>query len=156
MADVIVVMQDGRVKQMGAPLELYDRPANLFVAGFIGSPAMNFFDGRIDGDRFLTTGGARLPLPPSASRANGVALTYGVRPEHLTLADAGGTDGAEAVVSVVEPTGAELQVVADVAGAPVVAVFRDRHALKPGDHVRLLPDAAKAHLFRTSDGEHVG
>jgi multiple sugar transport system ATP-binding protein len=155
MADVIVVMQDGRVKQMGAPLELYDRPANRFVAGFIGSPAMNFFEGRIEGDRFVTVAGARLPLPAGAARANGAAVVYGARPEHLALVEPGAECGTDAVVRVVEPTGAELQVVAEADGAEVVAVFRERHAIKPGDRVRLTPDPSRAHIFRASDGERV-
>ena len=84
MADKIVVMNDGRIEQIGAPLELYDRPANLFVAGFIGSPAMNLIDGRIDGGAFHGAGGTAWPLPATARRPTG-AVIYGIRPEHLRL-----------------------------------------------------------------------
>ena len=106
MADKIVVMHDGRVEQIGAPLELYDRPDNLFVAGFIGSPAMNFLRGtlRLNGTgEFHGPNGVRLPLAAAPSGSDGRPAIYGVRPEHFTLAD----DGTEAEVQVVEPTGSE-------------------------------------------------
>src|SRR5687767_6102623 len=85
MADKIVVMHDGVVEQVGAPLELYDRPANLFVAGFIGSPAMNFLKGHLQGGRFVTDTGLTLPVanPPAAS--DGQPIIYGIRPEHFIL-----------------------------------------------------------------------
>src|ERR1700680_980831 len=110
MADKIVVMHDGRVEQIGSPLELYDRPGNLFVAGFIGSPAMNFFPGTIrhNGNaEFDGPGGIRLPLRAPPRIVNGGPVIYGVRPEHFTLSD----DGVDAEVQVVEPTGSETQLV---------------------------------------------
>jgi multiple sugar transport system ATP-binding protein len=146
MADKIVVMHDGLVEQIGAPLQLYDRPDNLFVAGFIGSPAMNFLRGRIagsDGGTFEGPGGVRLPLASAPSGWAGRPAVYGVRPEHFALAD----EGPEAEVMVVEPTGSEVQVVAKLGGEPIVAVFRERHQFKPGDKVRLRPDARLVHLF---------
>jgi len=113
MADRIVVMNAGRVEQIGSPLELYDNPANLFVAGFIGSPAMNF-------------------LP---ERRNGRDVLVGVRPEHLDIAD----DGLAAEVVVVEPTGADTQIFCKVGSVDVTAVVRERHAFHPGEAVRLKP-----------------
>src|SRR4051812_15994282 len=110
MADRIVVLHDGIVEQVGAPLELYDRPANLFVAGFIGSPAMNFLKGRIavkGGAFFVTESGATLPLPSAPPGSDGRPTVYGVRPEHFTLGS-----GVEATVTVTEPTGSETQVFA--------------------------------------------
>src|SRR6476660_1969293 len=86
MADKIVVMHAGRVEQIGSPLELYDRPANQFVAGFIGSPAMNFLPGTIEAGGFRAEGGSLWPLPAGAANANGRPAVYGVRPEHLQLA----------------------------------------------------------------------
>ncbi|MEP3068641.1 MAG: sn-glycerol-3-phosphate ABC transporter ATP-binding protein UgpC [Parvibaculum sp.] len=151
MADVIVVMQDGVVMQMGAPLELYDRPANRFVAGFIGSPAMNFFDGRIESGSFLTTEGHRLPLHATMSTHEGVSATYGIRPEHLTI-DPTGMPG---IVSVVEPTGSETQIVVGLGGRQVLAVVRERHDLHPGDEIRLRPDPDSAHLFNSENGERL-
>ena len=86
MADKIVVMNSGNVEQIGAPLDLYDHPANLFVAGFIGSPAMNFVKGRIAGGAFRADGGADLPLPGGqANGSEGRPVLYGMRPEHFQL-----------------------------------------------------------------------
>jgi multiple sugar transport system ATP-binding protein len=151
MADVIVVMQDGTIQQMGSPLELYDRPANRFVAGFIGSPAMNFLDGRVVEGAFVTPTGGRLPLPSNLRGHDGAEVTYGVRPEHFLL-DAG---GAEATIALVEPTGAEIQVMLEMGDRKITAVFRERHPFRPGDKVRLSADPAKVHLFDAAGGARV-
>ena len=154
MADRIVVMHDGLVEQIGAPLELYDRPDNLFVAGFIGSPAMNFLRGTILANgraEFEGPGGIRLPLAAAPAASAGQPAIYGIRPEHFTLAD----DGAEAEVHVVEPTGSEIQVVARLAGQEVIAVFRERHQFKPGDKIRLKPDPRLVHLFDETSGKRL-
>jgi len=158
MADKIVVMHDGRVEQIGAPLDLYDRPDNLFVAGFIGSPAMNFFLGtiRLNGSLgFDGPGGLRLPLGAPEQRtaglSDGMPVVYGVRPEHFTLAD----DGVEAEIQVVEPTGSETHLVAKLGGQDVLALFRERHQLKPGDRVRLKPDVGLIHLFDKATGKRL-
>ena len=154
MADRIVVMHDGMVEQVGAPLELYDRPDNLFVAGFIGSPAMNFLRGTIAANgsaEFEGPGGIRLPLDAMPASSAGRPAVYGIRPEHFTLDD----DGAEAEVHVVEPTGSELQVVAKLGGQEVIAVFRERHQFKPGDKIRLKPDPRLVHLFDESSGKRL-
>jgi multiple sugar transport system ATP-binding protein len=151
MADKIVVMHDGLVEQIGAPLELYDRPNNLFVAGFIGSPAMNMLRGtiRVNGRaEFLGPGDVRLPLPAAPRNADGRPAIYGVRPEGFAIAD----DGAEAEILVIEPTGPELQVVAKLGGEDIVAVFRERHRFKPGDKIRLRPDPRLVHLFDDATG----
>jgi multiple sugar transport system ATP-binding protein len=154
MADRIVVMHDGLVEQIGAPLELYDRPDNLFVAGFIGSPAMNFLKGTIrhNGSAgFDGPGGARLPLTAAPAGAGGRPAIYGVRPEHFAIAD----DGAETEIQVVEPTGSEIQVVARLGGEDVIAVFRERHQFKPGDKIRLKPDPRFVHLFDEPTGKRL-
>jgi multiple sugar transport system ATP-binding protein len=151
MADIIVVMQEGVIMQLGTPLELYDQPANRFVAGFIGSPAMNFFEGRIEAGAFLTESGLELPLPDMGDGSPVGTVTYGIRPEHFTFDDA----GVPARVQVIEPTGSETQILADIGGQEVLAVFRERHALKPGDEIRLLPDAKQAHLFNSEDGDRI-
>ena len=151
MADKIVVMHDGLVEQIGAPLELYDRPANLFVAGFIGSPAMNFLQGHdpraTAAPRSTGRAASRLPLAAAPAGADGRPVVYGIRPEHFAIAD----DGAEAEVEVVEPTGSETQVVAKLGGEDIVAVFRERHQFKPGDKIRLKPDPRLVHLFDDAD-----
>src|SRR6202161_4477422 len=146
MADKIVVMHDGVVEQIGSPLELYDRPDNQFVAGFIGSPAMNFLKGKVKSNgsaTFQGPNGVKLPLASAPANSDGRPAVYGIRPEHFTIAD----DGAEAEIIVVEPTGSETQVFAKLGGQQVVAVFRERHQFKPGDKVRLKPDPTLVHLF---------
>jgi multiple sugar transport system ATP-binding protein len=154
MADKIVVMRDGEVEQMGAPLDLYDKPRNLFVAGFIGSPAMNFLRGRVvnsSGLAFETTGGRRLPLPRGTSAKEGQEVVYGIRPEHLHVRD----DGTEVEVVVVEPTGAEVQVFARLDGQDLTAVLRERLLFKPGETVKLAPDPNLVHVFDAGTGKRV-
>jgi multiple sugar transport system ATP-binding protein len=154
MADKIVVMHDGLVEQIGAPLELYDRPENLFVAGFIGSPAMNFLRGRVrhnGATEFEGPQAVRLPLAGISASADQRPAIYGVRPEHFMLAD----DGAEAEIQVVEPTGPEIQVVAKLGGEEIIAVFRERHRFQPGDTIRLKPDPQLVHLFDETTGKRL-
>jgi multiple sugar transport system ATP-binding protein len=147
MADKIVVMHDGIVEQVGAPLELYDRPANRFVAGFIGSPAMNFIDGRVDQDGLALPSGAVLPLEGQPSMAPGSKLTYGIRPEHLQIAPAGTPGSIPATVAVIEPTGSDTTLIVKAEGGNLTVVLRERCALKPGEAVALKPIAHQAHLF---------
>jgi multiple sugar transport system ATP-binding protein len=154
MADKIVVMHNGLVEQIGAPLDLYDRPDNLFVAGFIGSPAMNCLKGtlRLNGKaEFEGPGGVRLPAISAPAGSDGRAAVYGIRPEHFTIAD----DGAESIVQVVEPTGSEIQIVAKLGGEEIIAVFRERHQFKPGDKIRLRPDQRLVHLFDEATGRRL-
>ncbi len=154
MADKIVVMHDGLVEQIGAPLHLYDHPDNLFVAGFIGSPAMNFLKGTVRANgalQFEGPSGARLPLAAAPAGIDGRPAIYGVRPEHFQLDD----DGAEAEIQVVEPTGSEIQVAASIGGQDIVAVFRERHQFKPGDKIRLKPDPRLVHLFDEATGKRL-
>ena len=157
MADRIVVMQAGVVEQLGAPLELYDRPANLFVAGFIGSPSMNFIDARIHHNGgspvAIASDGTSLPLPEGAPGHDGQEVIYGIRPEHLQLREPG--TGLAAEVVVVEPTGAETLVVNRVAGHDLQAVFRERHSLAPGERVGLSPQLESVHLFDRASGRRL-
>jgi multiple sugar transport system ATP-binding protein len=147
MADKIVVMNGGNVEQIGAPLDLYDRPNNLFVAGFIGSPSMNFLKGEAAGGQFHS-GGISLPLPPTNRGSDGQKLVYGIRPEHWRL-DPGGVG---ATVVVVEPTGSETQVIARLGDQPIVAAFRERVSARPGDILHMSPDPAVVHLFDEASG----
>src|SRR5580700_6011854 len=154
MADKIVVMHDGVVEQMGSPLELYDRPENQFVAGFIGSPAMNFLKGKVKANGntgFEGPNGVKLPLKSAPANSDGRPAVYGIRPEHFTIA----YDGAEAEIIVVEPTGSETQVFAKLGGEQVVAVFRERHQFNPGDKIRLKPDPSLVHLFDEATGKRL-
>jgi multiple sugar transport system ATP-binding protein len=147
MADRIVVLNGGRIEQVGAPLELYDRPANAFVATFIGSPSMNMLQGRMVGG-FVETHGAKLNLPPGLSLEDGRAVTYGIRPEHLAL-DGQGLAGT---VAVVEPTGSETHIVTRVDGQEITVVSRERVTVRPGDAITLAPASAAAHVFDTATG----
>ncbi|MCS6944023.1 MAG: sn-glycerol-3-phosphate ABC transporter ATP-binding protein UgpC [Sutterellaceae bacterium] len=147
MADKIVVMNAGRVEQIGTPLALYDNPANLFVAGFIGSPAMNFLPGRIADGAVVVGEGVRIQAPPGAPVAAGAEVIVGVRPEHLSVTADG---GVPAEVVVVEPTGADTQIFCRVAGRAVTAVVRERHVFHPGDVVRLRPQLT--YLFDPASG----
>jgi multiple sugar transport system ATP-binding protein len=154
MADKIVVMRDGYVEQIGVPLEVYDTPQNIFVAGFIGSPAMNFLQGaiRMNGRLgFSGPGGSDLPLTTAPRGSDGRKAIYGIRPEHFRIAD----DGAEAVIQVVEPTGSEVQIVVKLGDAEVIAAFRERHPFKPGDKIRLKPDPKLVHLFDAASGQRL-
>ena len=154
MADRIVVLHDGIVEQIGTPLELYDRPANLFVAGFIGSPAMNMFKGSIRGGAkpwFEMAGGTRLPLASAPAQSDGRAAIYGIRPEHFSLGGA-----LEINVSVLEPTGAETQVLGRLGAEKVNGVFRERIATQPGDRLAVTPDLASVHLFDAASGARLG
>ncbi|WP_206932673.1 ABC transporter ATP-binding protein [Roseococcus thiosulfatophilus] len=149
MADKIVVMELGHIRQAGPPLELYDRPANLFVAGFIGSPAMNLLEGRIADGAFLTPDGTSWPLPPQPARPG--PAVYGIRPEHFRLAG----DGMPARVHLVEPMGSETMVMMRIGDTPVNGVFRERISARPGDTLPVLPQAAMAHLFDKESGQRL-
>ena len=151
MADRIVVMHDGIIEQIGTPLELYDSPRNLFVAGFIGSPAMNFLKGAAKGDGSVEVGGTRLPVAGKHSVADGQPVVYGIRPEHLELAN----DGFPAKIAVVEPTGSETMVVVRMGEEEVVALFRERHQFAPGQTVHLRPRVEQVHLFDSQSGQRV-
>src|SRR5712671_347954 len=147
MADRIVVMNAGGVEQVGSPLELYDDPRNLFVAGFIGSPAMNFLRGRVNGSGVALGEGVALPVPAKMTGANANReVIVGVRPEHLAVAE----DGVPVEVLLVEPTGADTQIFCKLAGADVTAVVRERHVFRPGERVRLKPQLT--YLFDPSSG----
>ncbi|MEI6800312.1 MAG: ATP-binding cassette domain-containing protein, partial [Pseudomonadota bacterium] len=154
MADKIVVMRDGRVEQIGKPLDLYDRPSNQFVAGFIGSPAMNFMTGKVasrDGRQFvLTDAGIHLPLEGTA-HPDGHAVTYGIRPEHIAI----GEGGIPVDVSVLEPTGSETLIFGRMGGVPIDAVVRDRIDAEPGQSLPFRIDPRRAHLFDQATGQRM-
>jgi multiple sugar transport system ATP-binding protein len=151
MADKIVVMHDGIVEQMGAPLELYDRPNNLFVAGFIGSPAMNMLKGKLDAQGFVTDGGLQFPIAAKPAASDGKSVIYGIRPEHFLLSPG----GVPVEVVVVEPTGSETQVVVKGGGQEMICVFRERVTAKPGETIHVLPDPKLGHLFDQETGQRL-
>jgi len=152
MADRIVVLHQGYVQQMGTPLELYDHPANLFVASFIGSPGMNLIHGSPgQGANFEVRGGGQLPLGElDTSKTPGEAV-YGIRPEDIILVDS----GVPVEVVSVEPTGAEIHVVAKLGDQHITVVFRERHDVHPGDTIHLGLNLEKVHLFDADSGERL-
>ena len=148
MADRIVVMHDGIVEQIGTPLELFDRPGNLFVAQFIGSPSMNVLKGTLHtegGNAFVEAQGARWPVGQAGTGQNGQSVHYGIRPTDVSL---GAQDqGVAAEVVVVEPTGAETELLVKVGEATLVITLHGRTDAQPGETVWLQVDASKTHLF---------
>ncbi len=154
MANKIVVMRDGRVEQIGRPLDIYDRPANQFVASFIGSPSMNLLKGRTarQGGKLvvLTEGGAELPLPEARVDA-GRDVVYGIRPEHITI----GKSGVSVDVSVVEPTGSETLVFGRLGGLPIDALIRERVQIEPGSKLLFEIIPRYAHIFEAETGNRL-
>jgi len=154
MADKIVVMRDGRVEQIGSPLDLYDNPVNTFVAGFIGSPSMNFVHGKIasiGGSRvFQSDSGLNLPLPQTAT-AEGQTVTYGVRPECVRV----GEGGVEMEIVAVEPTGSETQIFARSGSDLIDALVKERISARPGSKLGFLIDPEDVHLFDRKTGQHI-
>jgi multiple sugar transport system ATP-binding protein len=159
MGDRVAVMRKGELQQVADPQTLYDRPANTFVAGFIGSPAMNLITVPLGSNGKVSIGGATLELPAAARSAASASgwqeLVVGVRPESLELA----TDGIPAEVQVVEEVGADAFVfcTAELGGAETQLVARapTRRAPSPGERVRLRPAAEETHLFDPVEGFRV-
>ncbi|WP_316359302.1 sn-glycerol-3-phosphate ABC transporter ATP-binding protein UgpC [Devosia sp.] len=149
MADKIVVLNGGRIEQAGAPLELYNNPANLFVASFIGSPEMNLFDARYQGGTDVQVkGGQTLPLGAALDIPAGTEIVYGVRPQHITL----GEVGVPARVLVVEPTGDAQEVLARIGEEDISVVVRDHAPLRPDETIHLVIDPAKLFVFDKATG----
>ncbi len=171
MGDRIAVLNGGIIQQLGAPQELYDHPANLFVAGFIGSPSMNFFPGAKvatdNGLKVILEGVGQVPVPAlyadRAKAASGRNLTFGIRPSHLEDAAVVRDSAVEGVenstiegnVDVVENLGNELQVYLTAAGRTVTATLSPRSSVTPGKRVRLFVDSDHIHLFDTDSGESI-
>jgi multiple sugar transport system ATP-binding protein len=151
MADKIVVMNHGRIEQLGPPLALYDRPENLFVATFIGSPAMNIFKGTIRDGAFQGADGTAWPLPSNGHARTADQVAYGIRPEHFLL----DPQGMRAQVVVVEPTGSETQVLMRVGETTFLGGFRERVAARPGDILPVRPDLNLVHLFDATTGQRL-
>jgi multiple sugar transport system ATP-binding protein len=157
MADRIVVLRDGRIEQIGSPLELYDNPANVFVAEFIGSPAMNMLPAKlsVDGNRraAVVNGGTKIELPPQLAGADGQAILVGIRPEHLSVGAA--TNGLTGKVALVEPTGAQVQIIADVGGRSITALLNERVLPAVGSDIALAPKIDAIHAFDAASGQRL-
>jgi len=153
MADKIVVMRDGRVEQIGSPLELYDRPENMFVGGFIGSPAMNLLKGKVgeDGRSFITDRGAQIGFAETVAPEPGRTAVLGLRPEDFAVSDA----GTPATIRLIEPTGADLLINFDLNGEPIAALFHERLAIEEGETIGLSVPAGKVHFFDPDTGTRI-
>jgi multiple sugar transport system ATP-binding protein len=154
MADKIVVMHSGIVEQIGTPLQLYDHPANTFVATFIGSPSMNLIPVQVVGTKASSAGG-QLALPAGLTLRPGQSIQYGVRPENFKVVAQGSADSLSGEVEVIEPTGADTQVFVRVADQLLTVVQHERVTLKPGDAVGLQADLRMVHLFDGSAGKRI-
>lgn len=154
LADRIAIMNKGRIEQVATPLELYDRPNNLFVASFIGSPEINRLQGTVteDGNNFVCTSGTLLPLAQNLIQFAGRPLVYAIRPEHLLLNT---VNGLTAVVDVIEPTGVETQLTLKVGEDLLTGTFRERLNLQPGDTVSIFPNTQHIHLFDAASGQRL-
>jgi multiple sugar transport system ATP-binding protein len=150
MADRIVVMRAGVVEQVGTPLDLYDHPANIFVAQFIGSPSMNILEGHVRSGEFETLDGIRFSLPQGFQKLEGLAVSYGVRPEHLSIADS----GIDAEVFLVEPTGSVTEIVVKVGAQQMVVVVHERMNIAPGQKIAIVPNLSTVCLF-AADGQRI-
>ena len=150
LATRIVVMQGGQIQQIGTPSEVYERPANRFVAGFLGSPSMNFIDGQLAAGRFKAAALA-LTLLPNHPAADG-AVTLAVRPEDIRIADDG---PSMASVTLVEPMGNHQVVWLDCGGQALSAIVHDPRPLASGQAVRFAVDAARVSLFDPRTGSRL-
>ena len=152
LSDRVVVLDKGKVSQFGTPLELFYQPANLFVAGFIGSPSMNFLDGRIEEGVFRTEKGLVLPLPDSIKQSPPSGpLVYGVRPEHIRST----ATGIAGTVGLVEGTGSEIFAKLDCGGEEISCLFRERLTIGYGDRLTVSIDPAHIHLFDKASGQRI-
>ncbi len=158
LADRIAVFNNGRIEQIGEPVTLYEKPCNLFVAGFIGSPAMNVFSAQVR----AAGGGARelaaqtgwiIPLAPDTTLREGTAITVGIRPEHLALAVQGA--GYPGIVTQIEITGAQTALEASFSGLRLWSVVNRIVSARIGDTLSFTFDPAAAHFFDASDGRRI-
>ncbi|MEZ5064418.1 MAG: sn-glycerol-3-phosphate ABC transporter ATP-binding protein UgpC [bacterium] len=154
MGTRITLMKDGVVQQIEAPLELYRRPSNRFVAGFIGSPAMNLFDGRYE-DGSFRSGDLRIELPRDLGFDVPESVSLGLRPESLRLAGESDAPVLAAKAELVEPLGSEVYLHADVAGHRLVARLNTEEEIHPGQTVRLTFDPSRLHFFDGASGDRL-
>ena len=162
MADRVVVMNHGRIEQVADPISLYEKPANLFVAAFIGAPSMNFIDGRLaagdDGPVFLAEPDVRLTLPQAwharCAPAYGQPLVLGIRPEHTALPELG-SHTLCLDVRAVEPLGPHTLLVGSVGGTPFTAQVPSSCRAKAEESFAIRVDGARVHLFDKASGRAI-
>ncbi|MFZ9632555.1 MAG: sn-glycerol-3-phosphate ABC transporter ATP-binding protein UgpC [Alphaproteobacteria bacterium] len=155
LADRLIVMNAGHAEQVGAPLEVYERPASVFVAGFIGAPAMNLLRARVAGGRAIA-GAAALPLPQAAGLGEGREIDWGVRPEHVELAPGAADADAEVAVDLVEALGADTLVHARLAdGGALTLRLPGTTRVREGDRLPLRLPPAALHAFDAASGRRI-
>ncbi|MEV0396159.1 ABC transporter ATP-binding protein [Polymorphospora rubra] len=155
LGDRVAVMRDGRIAQIGPPLDVYDAPADEFVGGFLGAPPMNFLPAHVDrtGDRVeLVLGDQRLPAPDTLGGHAGGTVTVGVRAENVEVADGEAADRVAARVEVVEPTGSAILLTVDLAGRPVKVQTPPTQRVGAGDTVWLAVDPNRMHFYDPTTG----
>ena len=154
LADRMAVMEKGQIRQLGTPTEVFQRPANLFVANFIGSTPMNLLTGRVAGDG-VTVGTVRLPLPGAIAAAlpDGEDVVYGVRPEYCEFSDVPRDDGLAGTVAIVENLGTAFLVSLEVGDVSVQLTVPEGREPDVGTKGWAVPQADRVLVYRASDGE---
>jgi sn-glycerol 3-phosphate transport system ATP-binding protein len=159
LGDRLMIMNGGRVEQIGSPLEIYERPASVFVGGFIGAPAMNFLDATVsEGGRALQIGVERVALPQALPAPGGRPLTLGLRPEHLALARDGAPGTLQIDAVLIEALGADTVVHGRIAGDGAELTIRLAGTIKvaAGDRLSVTADPERLHLFDSATGQRLG
>jgi multiple sugar transport system ATP-binding protein len=150
LADRIALLRDGRIEQLGAPLDLFERPATRFVAGFLGSPKMNFLAATIEAGEVILRDGTKLALPPGRKAPSGQAVVLGLRPQHIAKAGAGAAPGhvqLPATVELIQPTGSRVHVSMPLGGSSIMAEFAAHEVTAPGEQVHIDIDMTRAVLI---------
>ena len=153
MADKIVVMNEGLVEQTGAPLELYDKPVNIFVAGFIGSPSMNLFNASINSNSINLGSAGSIPITRNTTSENNLDITLGIRPSHMDISKNG--EGLKFQIDVIEPTGADSLVYGRINDTECCVQTSERLNLKSGEIIHILPNEDNLHFFDNQSNERI-
>ena len=153
MADKIVVMNDGLVEQTGAPLELYDKPVNIFVAGFIGSPSMNLLNASINSNSINLGSAGSIPITRKTTSENNLDIILGIRPSHMDISKNG--EGLKFQIDVIEPTGADSLVYGRINDTECCVQTSERLNLKSGEIIHILPNEDNLHFFDNQSNERI-
>ena len=153
MADKIVVMNEGLVEQTGAPLELYDKPVNIFVAGFIGSPSMNLLNASINSNSINLGSAGSIPITRNTTSENNLDITLGIRPSHMDISKNG--EGLKFQIDVIEPTGADSLVYGRINDTECCVQTSERLNLKLGEIIHILPNEDNLHFFDNQSNERI-
>ena len=153
MADKIVVMNEGLVEQTGAPLELYDKPVNIFVAGFIGSPSMNLLNASINSNSINLGSAGSIPITRKTTSENNLDITLGIRPSHMDISKNG--EGLKFQIDVIEPTGADSLVYGRINDTECCVQTSERLNLKSGEIIHILPNEDNLHFFDNQSNERI-